>query len=69
MAPSKMGLSHDSAVINQLAKVQAMASQLQEPLDLPQIVVLGSQSSGKSSVLESLNSVPETFGFWGGGVQ
>jgi vacuolar protein sorting-associated protein 1 len=31
-----------------------MLHQVQNPIDLPQIAVVGSQSSGKSSVLENI---------------
>lgn len=37
------------------SKVLALTgSQVQNPIDLPQIAVVGSQSSGKSSVLENI---------------
>ena len=32
----------------------AFGKQVQNPIDLPQIAVVGSQSSGKSSVLENI---------------
>ena len=32
----------------------AVSVQVQNPIDLPQIAVVGSQSSGKSSVLENI---------------
>ncbi|KAJ1460466.1 P-loop containing nucleoside triphosphate hydrolase protein [Pelagophyceae sp. CCMP2097] len=41
-------------VVAQLATLQMLGQSLRSPIELPQIVVLGSQSSGKSSVIESL---------------
>jgi len=41
-------------VVNKLQDVFASIGQTQRTLDLPQIVVIGSQSSGKSSVLENV---------------
>lgn len=40
-------------LVNKLQDAMALAN-VDEPIDLPQIVVVGSQSSGKSSVLEAL---------------
>ena len=36
------------------AKADQLSVQVQNPIDLPQIAVVGSQSSGKSSVLENI---------------
>lgn len=35
-------------------RIFSNALQVQNPIDLPQIAVVGSQSSGKSSVLENI---------------
>jgi dynamin 1-like protein len=48
------GLGHLLPVINKLQDVMAMSQVSANALELPQIVVVGSQSSGKSSVLESI---------------
>lgn len=36
------------------AEADQLSVQVQNPIDLPQIAVVGSQSSGKSSVLENI---------------
>lgn len=41
-----------------------LPSQVQNPIDLPQIAVVGSQSSGKSSVLENIVG-RDLYGLWG----
>ena len=54
MATGPAGLGTEIVtVINKLQDVfSTIGSSLQNSIDLPQICVLGSQSSGKSSVLE-----------------
>jgi len=54
MATGPSGLGTEIVnVINKLQDVfSTIGSSLQSSIDLPQICVLGSQSSGKSSVLE-----------------
>jgi dynamin 1-like protein len=52
-APSALGSSLISAV-NRLQDILASAGVPVGDLDLPQVAVVGSQSSGKSSVLEAL---------------
>ena len=54
MATGTAGLGTEIVtVINKLQDVfSTIGSSLQNSIDLPQICVLGSQSSGKSSVLE-----------------
>jgi dynamin 1-like protein len=54
MATGPSGLGTEIVtVINKLQDVfSTIGSSLQNSIDLPQICVLGSQSSGKSSVLE-----------------
>jgi dynamin 1-like protein len=48
-------LFNDTDLIPVINKLQDVFSAIgQQALDLPQIVVVGSQSSGKSSVLESI---------------
>jgi dynamin 1-like protein len=46
-------MQHLIPVVNKLQDVFA-ACEIEDPINLPQIVVVGSQSSGKSSVLESI---------------
>jgi len=47
------------SVVNKLQDVFATVGQSGSSVDLPQICVLGSQSSGKSSVLEVSHNHPE----------
>eukprot|EP00961_Rhodomonas_salina_P278239 3759624-Rhodomonas_salina.1 len=48
------GLDNLLPVINKLQDVTAVMADRTSAIELPQIVVVGSQSSGKSSVLESI---------------
>lgn len=53
MTSTQSGLGTEIvSVVNKLQDVFAAIGQSGSPIDLPQICVLGSQSSGKSSVLE-----------------
>jgi hypothetical protein len=52
-ARDDLEMQHLIPVVNKLQDVFA-ACEIEDPINLPQIVVVGSQSSGKSSVLESI---------------
>ncbi|EKM83105.1 hypothetical protein AGABI1DRAFT_111610 [Agaricus bisporus var. burnettii JB137-S8] len=55
MTSTQSGLGTEIvSVVNKLQDVFAAIGQSGSPIDLPQICVLGSQSSGKSSVLENI---------------
>lgn len=63
MASTQLGLGTDIVqTINKLQDVfTSIGTTSQQAIDLPQICVLGSQSSGKSSVLEVCASSLEYF--------
>jgi hypothetical protein len=53
VSPRLYGAPGQSAFIPRNIRLTIL-TQVQNPIDLPQIVVVGSQSSGKSSVLENI---------------
>ena len=53
-ATARGSLDHLLPVINKLQDVMSVMPERSTAIELPQIVVVGSQSSGKSSVLESV---------------
>ena len=53
LLPLRRTANHHHRLVNKLQDVFTTVG-VQNPIDLPQIVVVGSQSSGKSSVLENI---------------
>ena len=54
MSSQQSEYAHSAALMVKSVATLTCAIQVQNPIDLPQIAVVGSQSSGKSSVLENI---------------